>query len=96
MPSSSPSATKRTFTREHQQLDESVIPQRYREMMMLAAAAAVKCPCCQTYHREVSKMWDASNEELNELTVIVASTTFWSNILHTQNYDYDAFVRELK
>jgi alkylhydroperoxidase/carboxymuconolactone decarboxylase family protein YurZ len=75
-------------------LIQVVIPQRYREMMMLASAAAVKCPCCQTYHREVSKMWNASNEELNELTVIVATTTFWSNILHTQNYDYDAFVRE--
>jgi AhpD family alkylhydroperoxidase len=36
-------------------------------MMMLAAAAAVKCPYCQTYHKAVSKNWGASNEELNEL-----------------------------
>ena len=36
-------------------------------MMMLAAAAAVKCPYCQIYHEEVSKKWGASNEELNEL-----------------------------
>ena len=26
------------------QIGESVIPQKYREMMMLAAAAAAKCP----------------------------------------------------
>jgi len=68
------------------QLGESVIPQKYREMMMLAAAAAVKCPYCQTYHKEVSKMWGASDEELNELAAVVALTTFWSNVLHTQNY----------
>lgn len=77
-------------------LGESVIPQKYREMMMLAAAAAVKCPYCQTYHKEVSKMWGASNEELNELAAIVALTGFWSNVLHTQNYDYNTFVNELK
>ena len=78
------------------QLGQSVIPEKYREMMMLAAAAAVKCPYCQTYHKEVSKMWGASDDELNELAVVVANTAFWSNILHTQNYDYDTFVKELK
>jgi AhpD family alkylhydroperoxidase len=78
------------------QIGESVIPQKYREMMMLAAAAAAKCPYCQTYHKEVSKMLGASNEELNELAAVVAMTAFWSNVLHTQNYDYNTFVSELK
>ncbi|MGH9978990.1 MAG: hypothetical protein ACRD8Z_24640 [Nitrososphaeraceae archaeon] len=41
-------------------------------------------------------MWGASDEELNELAVIVASTAFWSNVLHTQNYGYNTFVNELK
>jgi AhpD family alkylhydroperoxidase len=53
------------------QLGESVIPQKYREMMMMAGAAAAKCPYCQTYHKEVSKMC-VSDEELNELTAVVA------------------------
>jgi AhpD family alkylhydroperoxidase len=78
------------------QLGESVIPQKYREMMMLAAAAAAKCPYCQTYHKEVSKMWGATDDELKELAAVVALTAFWSNVLHTQNYDYDTFVKELK
>jgi AhpD family alkylhydroperoxidase len=78
------------------QLGESIIPQKYREMMMLAAAAAAKCPYCQTYHKEVSKMWGATDDELKELAAVVALTAFWSNVLHTQNYEYDTFVRELK
>ena len=78
------------------QMGKSLIPEKYREMMMLAAAAAVKCPYCQTYHKEISKMFGASEEELNELAVIVGQTSFWSNVLHTQNYDYDTFVRELQ
>ena len=78
-------------------MGESVIPPKYREMMMLAASAAVKCPYCQTYHREVSKMmWGASDEELDELAVIVGQTSFWSNVLHTQNYDLNTFAKELQ
>jgi hypothetical protein len=41
-------------------------------------------------------MWGASEEELNKLAVVITNTAFWSNILHTQNYDCDTFVKELK
>ena len=78
------------------QIGKSVIPEKYREMMMLAAAAATKCPYCQTYHKIVSKMFGATEEELKELAVIVGLTSFWSNILHTQNYDYDTFAKEVQ
>jgi hypothetical protein len=33
-------------------------------------------------------------EELQELAV--ASSAFWSNILHVENYDYNTFVKELQ
>ena len=52
--------------------------------MMLAAAAATKCPYCQTYHKGVPKMYDATVEELNDLAVIIGQTSFWSNVLHTK------------
>ena len=76
------------------ELGESVIPQKYREMMALATAAAMKCPYCQTFHKEVAKMYGATEEELNELAAIVAQTSFWSAILHTQNYDMNKFVQD--
>jgi AhpD family alkylhydroperoxidase len=78
------------------ELGESVIPQKYREMMALATAAAMKCPYCQMFHKEVAKMYGASEEELNELAAIVAQTSFWSAILHTQNYDMNKFLQELQ
>ena len=78
------------------ELGDSVIPQKYREMRALATAAAMKCPYCQTFHKEVAKMYGASEAELNELAVIVAQTSFWSAILHTQNYDMNKFVQELQ
>ncbi|MEO9321677.1 MAG: carboxymuconolactone decarboxylase family protein [Nitrososphaera sp.] len=78
------------------QLGESVIPAKYREMMMLSAAAAMKCPYCELYHREAAKMYGASDEELAELSVLVASTGFWSNVLHSMNYDKQQFADELR
>ena len=41
-------------------------------------------------------MWGATDDELKELAAVVALTFFWSNVLHTQNYEYDTFVKELK
>ena len=76
------------------QMGESVIPKKYKEMMMLASAVATKCPYCQTYHKEVAKTFGATEEELNELAVVVAQSAFWSNVLHVQNYDYATFVKE--
>ena len=56
---------------------------------MLASATPTKCPYCQTYHREVAKMLGATEQELQELAVVVAGSAFWSNILHVENYDYN-------
>ena len=75
---------------------ESVIPQKYRKIMALATAAAMKCPYCQTFHKEVAKMYGASEEELNEVAVIVGQTSFWSAVFHTQNYDMNKFAQELQ
>ena len=41
-------------------------------------------------------MYGASEEELNELAAIVAQTSFWSAVLHTQNYDMNKFGQELQ
>jgi len=41
-------------------------------------------------------MFGATDQELNELALVVAESAFWSNILHVQNYDYNTFVKELQ
>jgi len=56
----------------------------------------IGCPYCQTFHRESAKMFGANEAELNELAAIVANTSFWSSILHTQNYDMNRFMKELQ
>lgn len=73
---------------------QTKIPPKYREMISLAVAATLKCPYCETFHRESSKMHGATNEELAELGAIVGQVTFWSSVLHTMNYDMSTFMKE--
>ena len=76
------------------QLGESVIPQKFREMMMLAGGCEMSL--LSNISQRGFKDVGATDEELNELAAVVGLTAFWSNVLHTQNYDYNTFVKELK
>ena len=75
---------------------QTKIPAKYREMISLAVAATLKCPYCETFHREAAKMNGATDEELAELGAIVGQVTFWSSVLHTMNYDMNTFMKEFQ
>ena len=71
------------------------IPPKYRELIGLAVAAAIKCQYCMHFHRESAKMHGATEEELAELAMLASVTPRYSAILHAQNYDVDAFHQEV-
>jgi AhpD family alkylhydroperoxidase len=75
---------------------QSKITGKYREMISLAVAATLKCPYCETFHRAAAKMNGATDEELAELGALVGQVTFWSSVLHTQNYDMNTFMKEFQ
>ena len=75
-------------------LEETVIPQKYTELIGLAIAANRGCPYCQLFHREAAKMHGASEEELAELSFLASWTARYSSMIHAQNYDYDTFESE--
>lgn len=75
-------------------LEETVIPQKYKELIGLAIAANLGCPYCQLFHREAAKMHGASEEELAELTFLASWTARYSGMIHAQNYDLDKFESE--
>ena len=75
-------------------LEESEIPEKYREMIGLAIAANIKCPYCLFFHRAMAKMAGATDEELAEVAVLAGLTSRWSAMIHAQLYDLDAFEKE--
>ncbi len=78
------------------QIEESVIPPRYRELMGLAVAANIKCPYCQLFHREAAKMMGATEDELAETALLSGWVAFWSSMIHAQHYDYEVFEQEVQ
>lgn len=75
-------------------LEESGIPEKYRELMGLAVAANIKCPYCLFFHNAMAKMAGATDEELAETAMIAGLTARWSTMLHAQIYDMDTFMQE--
>jgi len=75
-------------------IEESEIPEKYRELMGLAIAANIKCPYCLFFHNAMAKMAGATNEELAEAAILAGLTSRWSTMLHAQIYDMDNFEKE--
>jgi AhpD family alkylhydroperoxidase len=77
-------------------LEESLIPEKYRELMGLAVAANIKCPYCLFFHHAMAKMAGATDEEIAETGFLASQTSRWSVLLHAQRYDLETLMEEGK
>jgi len=77
-------------------LEESLIPEKYRELMGLAVAANIKCPYCLFFHHAMAKMAGATDEEIAETGFLASQTSRWSVFLHAQRYALATLMEEGK
>ena len=77
------------------QLGESVIPQKYRELIGLAVAANLRCPYCLLMHTAMATGYGATGDEISEVAVLAGQTAKWSAMLHALQYNYDTFMKEV-
>jgi AhpD family alkylhydroperoxidase len=75
-------------------LEESEIPEKYRELMGLAIAANIKCPYCLFFHDTLARAAGATDKEIAETVVIAGLTSRWSAMLHAQRYDLETLEKE--
>lgn len=78
------------------QLEDGLIPGKYRELMGLAMAAATKCRYCVAFHTEIAKLNGASEEEIEEALHFAKETSSWSTYINGLQLDFDEFKAELK
>ena len=76
-------------------MSETKIPAKYRELLGLAVASAIKCPYCVHFHTRAAKMNEATDEEIAEVAFLTRLTTGWSAILHAADIDLDRFKKQL-
>ncbi len=77
------------------QLNESPIPNKYRELIGLGIAAVSKCRYCTFYHTEVAKMFGATDEEIEDAVHFAKANAGWSAYLNGLQIDFEEFKQEL-
>ncbi|MCO6511403.1 MAG: carboxymuconolactone decarboxylase family protein [Aridibacter famidurans] len=77
------------------ELEETLIPNKYKELMMLAVHSETKCRYCTLFHTEVAKLYGATDDEIAEAVHLAKHTIGWSAYLNGIREDYDTFEKEL-
>lgn len=78
------------------QFDPGPIPNKYRELIGVAIAAATKCHYCELYHTEVAKLNGATPEEIEDAVHYAKSSAGWSTYINGMQVDYDTFRDEVR
>jgi AhpD family alkylhydroperoxidase len=76
------------------QLSETAIPNKYKELIGLGISGATRCRYCAYYHAEAARLFGATEEEINEASLMAKATMGWSTYLNAMQLDYDEFKRE--
>ncbi len=77
------------------QLEESPIPNKYKELIGIAVSAVTKCKYCLFFHTEVAKLFGATEEEIEDAVHYAKASAGWSTYLNGMQVDYEKFTAEL-
>jgi AhpD family alkylhydroperoxidase len=77
------------------ELGEMLIPNKYKELLMLAVHSETRCRYCILFHTEAAKLFGATDEEIQEAVHLAKHTVGWSVYLNGIQEDYDRFANEL-
>ncbi len=78
------------------ELGETLIPNKYKELMGIALHSETKCHYCTLFHTEAAKLFGATNEEIQEAVHYAKMSLGWSAYLNGMQTDYDMFAEELE
>lgn len=77
------------------QLNETAIPNKYKELIGLAISAVTKCRYCTYFHTEVAKLFGATEAEIEDAIHFAKATAGWSAYVNGMQIDYDTFRKEI-
>ncbi|WP_281229003.1 carboxymuconolactone decarboxylase family protein [Flavobacterium aquiphilum] len=78
------------------QLGETLIPNKYKELMGVALHSETKCRYCTLFHTETAKLFGATDAEIQEAVHYAKMSLGWSAYLNGMQTDYDEFAEELQ
>ncbi len=78
------------------ELNDTLIPGKYKHLAGVAAAAAARCRFCALFCTTMAKLNGASDEEIEEAVHVAKNVSGWSAYLHGLQVDYEEFRREME
>ncbi len=78
------------------ELGETLIPNKYKELIGVAVSAQSRCRYCSFFHTEAAKLFGATDEEIEEAVHFARYAAGWSTYVNGIRYDYDQFVRDVQ
>jgi AhpD family alkylhydroperoxidase len=75
---------------------ETLIPNKYKELLGVALHSETKCHYCTLFHTEAAKLFGATEEEIQEAVHYAKMSLGWSAYLNGIQQDYDQFAEELQ
>lgn len=78
------------------QIEQSAIPNKYRELIGVGVSAAIKCRYCTFFHTEMAKLNGASDEEIEDAVHYAKQTSGWSTYINGLQVDEEEFKKEVR
>ena len=78
------------------QMAPGPIPNKYRELIGVAVAAATKCHYCIYFHTEFARLNGATDAEIEDALHYAKSTTGWSTYINGSQMEMDTFKAEVQ
>jgi AhpD family alkylhydroperoxidase len=75
---------------------ETLIPNKYKELLGVALHSETKCHYCTLFHTEAARLFGATDEEIQEAVHYAKLSLGWSAYLNGIQQDYDQFAEELQ
>ena len=73
------------------QFGQTLIPNKYKELIGLGASAATKCRYCVLFHTECAKLFGATDEEVEEAVHYTKLVLGRSAYINGMQVNYDEF-----
>ncbi len=78
------------------QLDDTAIPNKYKELIGVALSSAIRCHYCTLFHTEMAKLNGATDQEIEEAVHYAKNSVGWSTYINGMQVDYDEFKKEVR
>ncbi|GEM_PF-292356 len=76
------------------ELGRTAIPHKFKELIGLAVASALRCRYSTFYHTEAARLYGATEEEVREAVLMAKLTAGLSTYLAGGQFDHERFKRE--